>query len=134
MSNSDFVWARGEVLIKMGFKFIFPVFFEELLQAAMWLKLPKGWRQGAKKKVCFAHRILDFHSFALFFCSWFQMMSLSMWLLWFKCEVFDFFSRNYTRSTMLKFWVKIPSTKRILSHFLLQIWSWDLSHVCATWI
>jgi hypothetical protein len=33
---------RGEVLFKMGFKFIFPVFYEELLHAAMWLKLPKG--------------------------------------------------------------------------------------------
>jgi hypothetical protein len=33
--------ARGEFLFKTGFEFIFLVFFEELLYAAMWLKLPK---------------------------------------------------------------------------------------------
>jgi hypothetical protein len=65
--NSDSVWACGEGLFKTGIKFIFPVFFEELLHAAMWLKLPKGWRAGAKKKVCFAHRIFDFHFFSLLF-------------------------------------------------------------------
>jgi hypothetical protein len=36
--------------------------------------------QGAKKEVCFAHKILVFHFFSLFlfFCSWFCMMSPSM--------------------------------------------------------
>jgi hypothetical protein len=29
-------------LLKTGIKSIFPVIFEELLHAAMWLKLPKG--------------------------------------------------------------------------------------------
>jgi hypothetical protein len=59
---------------------------------------PCGWNcprakgQGAKKKVCFAHRILDFHFFSLFlFCSWFYMMSPSMWPLRFEWEVFYFF-------------------------------------------
>jgi hypothetical protein len=32
----------GEVLFKTGIKFIFHVFSEELLHAALWLKLPKG--------------------------------------------------------------------------------------------
>jgi hypothetical protein len=44
--NSDSIWARGDFLLKMGIKLIFPVFSEELLHAAMWLKLPKGWRVG----------------------------------------------------------------------------------------
>jgi hypothetical protein len=30
----------------LGVKFIFLVFFEELLHANMWLKLPKGCRAG----------------------------------------------------------------------------------------
>jgi hypothetical protein len=34
---------------------------------------------------------------------------------------------------VLKFGVKTPSTKIILPHSYLQIWSWDLSHVCSTW-
>jgi hypothetical protein len=48
MSNSDFVWARGEVLFEMGIKFISHVFYEELLHAAMWVKLLKGKVQRKK--------------------------------------------------------------------------------------
>jgi hypothetical protein len=67
MSNSDSVWARGEVLFKMGIRFIFLVSSKELLHATMSLKLPKDWKAGSKEKVCFAHRILVFHFFSLFF-------------------------------------------------------------------
>jgi hypothetical protein len=42
--QSDSVWARTEVLLKVGIRFICPVFFEEFLHASMWLKLPKDWR------------------------------------------------------------------------------------------
>jgi hypothetical protein len=45
-SNSNSVWARGEFLLKTRIKLIFPVFSEELLHAAMWLKLLKGWKAG----------------------------------------------------------------------------------------
>jgi uncharacterized membrane protein SirB2 len=31
-------YAHGEVLLKTGIKLIFPVFFEELLHATMWLR------------------------------------------------------------------------------------------------
>jgi hypothetical protein len=65
----------------------FHVFSEELLHVAMW----QAEGQGAKKEVCFAHRILVFHFSSLFFCSWFCMMSPSMWPLRSKCEVFDSF-------------------------------------------
>jgi hypothetical protein len=35
--------------------------------------------QGAKREVCFAHKILDFNFFFNFFlCSWFYMMLPSM--------------------------------------------------------
>jgi hypothetical protein len=40
----------------MGFMFIFLVFPKELLHAATWLKA-EG--HGAKKEVCFAHRIFN---------------------------------------------------------------------------
>jgi hypothetical protein len=73
-SNSNSIC--GEVLFKMGFKFIFLVFFEELLRVAMWLNCPRAEGQGAKKEVCFAHRILVFHSLSIF--SFFCMMSSSM--------------------------------------------------------
>jgi hypothetical protein len=53
---------------------------------------PRAEGQGAKKEVCFAHKILVFHFFSLFFFgSWFCMMSTSMSQLRSKCEVFDFF-------------------------------------------
>jgi hypothetical protein len=35
-----------------------------------------------------------------------------MWLLLSKCEVFDFFPRDFTRSIVLKFWVKILVNKK----------------------
>ena len=34
----------------MGCNFIFSIFFEELLYAATWLKLPKGWRARRYKR------------------------------------------------------------------------------------
>jgi hypothetical protein len=49
---------------------------------------PRAKRQGAKKEVCFSHRILVFY---FFFSSWFCMTSPSMWPLRSKREVFDFF-------------------------------------------
>jgi hypothetical protein len=60
---------------KWMIKLIFLVFSEELLHATMWLKLPRAERQGAKKEVCFVHRILVSH---FLFGSWFYMMSTSM--------------------------------------------------------
>jgi hypothetical protein len=42
-SNFDSVWARGKFLLKTSIKLIFHEFSKELLHAAMWLKLPKGW-------------------------------------------------------------------------------------------
>jgi hypothetical protein len=46
MSNFNSVWVCNEVLFKIGIRFIFLAFFEELLYVAMWLKLPKGKRAG----------------------------------------------------------------------------------------
>jgi hypothetical protein len=128
--NFDSVWARGEVLLKTGIRFIFHV-FEELLHIAMWLNLPK---EGSKKEVCFAYRILDFHFFFTFFFFLIVLhdvtfnMTATIWI-W----SFWVFSRNFTRSIVLKFWVKTPVNKRNFSSLKIQIWSWDLSHVCSTW-
>jgi hypothetical protein len=116
MSNSNFVWACGEVLFKMGFKFIFLVFFEELLHATtMWLKFPKGLKSRVlRKKFVLPMKSQLFTS--SFFCSWFCMMSSSTWPLWSKCEFLIFFPRNFTRSIVLKFWVDALSTKIVLAH------------------
>jgi hypothetical protein len=64
-------------MLKTGIKLIFLVFFEELLQVAMSLKVPKGSRQGAEKEVCFVHRILGFHFFP-FFILFFLMVLLDV--------------------------------------------------------
>jgi hypothetical protein len=53
MSNSNSMWAHDEFLLKMDCKFIYLVFFEELLYCL------RVEGQSAKNKVCFAHRILD---------------------------------------------------------------------------
>jgi hypothetical protein len=46
--------------------FIFLVIFEELLNVAIQLKLPKGCMAGNKnEKVSFKHKILDFYLFII---------------------------------------------------------------------
>jgi hypothetical protein len=83
------IWACGEVLFTTGFKFIFSKFSKELLYATMWLKLPKGLRVGAKKEVCFAHKILIFHFFSLLLLL--MVLHGVTFNLWSMSEVFDFF-------------------------------------------
>jgi hypothetical protein len=114
MSNSNSVWVRGEVLFKAGFKFIYHVFFEELLHAAKWLKL-----LGLKDKVLRKKFLLPIESWFFTFFTFFLFLivlhdvifnvvaTIWIWSFW-------VFSRNFTRSTMLKYWVTTPSTKRIL--------------------
>jgi hypothetical protein len=51
--NSEFGCKSYELFHFPCNKFIFLVIFEELLDAAMWLKLPKGWRAGYQKKSLF---------------------------------------------------------------------------------
>jgi hypothetical protein len=65
-SNSDSVWTRGDALFKMGFKFIFLVFFEELLHTAMWLTA-----QGLKGKVLRKKFVLSIESWIFFFSLFF---------------------------------------------------------------
>jgi hypothetical protein len=87
---------------------------------------PCGWNcpraegHGSQKIVCFAYKILVFHFFSLFF---FAHGSARMdgSALWSKCKVYLFFSRIFTRSIVLKFGIKTPSTEIILAHSYLQI-------------
>jgi hypothetical protein len=58
--NSKFGCKSYELLYFPYVKFIFLVIFEELLDATMWLKLPKGRKVGYQKKVCVIHKILYF--------------------------------------------------------------------------
>jgi hypothetical protein len=133
-SNSDSIWARGKFLLKMGIKLIFHVFFEELLHAALWLKLPKGWRAGFSKNSLFCPLNLGFSLFfTFFFLSWFYMTSPSMWPLRSECEVFEFFQEFLQGPQCWSLESRPLSTKIILAHSYLQIWSCNFSNVCSTW-
>jgi hypothetical protein len=87
-----------ELVVKFCSKGVLNSFFmyflrSSYIQSCGW-NCPKTEGHGAKKEVCFAHRILVFHFFfTFFFCSWFYMMSFIMWLLQSECEVFDFFKK-----------------------------------------
>jgi hypothetical protein len=115
ISNSNSIWACGEILFKMDYKFIFPLFLEELLYPPTWLELPKDSRSRCQKRFfieCLAHKILGFHYFSIFVLlvilhdAIFNVPTLIwMWSL-------SFFSRNSTSSTMLEFWVKTPINKK----------------------
>jgi hypothetical protein len=121
-------------LLKIGIKFIFPVFSKELLHASMWLKLPKDWRAGFSKNSLFCPYNLGFSLFFHFL--FFLLMVLHdvtfnvpatiwMWSFW-------FFSRILISPQCWSLESRPPSTKIILAHSYLQIWSCNLSHVCAT--
>jgi hypothetical protein len=79
---------------------------------------PRAERQGAKKEVCFVHKILVFHFFPLFsFAHGFTFCHL-------QCDRYNLnvkfliFFKNFLRSTALKFWVKTPIKKNNSSSFM----------------
>jgi hypothetical protein len=98
---------------------------------------PRAEGQGSQKIVCFAHKILVFHLFLLFFLlmvlhdiTFNVTATIWMWSFW-------FFSRIFTRSIVLKFWVetlvnKNNSSSLILTNLELKfeagmlklIWKW----------
>jgi hypothetical protein len=88
----------------MGFKFIFLVFFEELLHAGHVLEIAQGLKGKVLRKLLgFSHRILVSHIFSLFsFAHGFGGCHL-------QCNCYNLnvnfliFSRNFTRSLVLKF-------------------------------
>ena len=75
----------------MDCKFIFLVFFEELMYTAFWLKLPKLEGQSVKKEAFTNHRVLGF---PFFLCSWFNMMSTSMQALGYEYQRFEYFQES----------------------------------------
>jgi hypothetical protein len=95
-SNSDYVWAHSEVLLKTCIKFIFLVFWGALICSHV-AKIAQGLQGRVLRKKFFLP--IESWFFTLFFhfsfCSWFCMMSPSMWPLWSECEVFDFFKKFY---------------------------------------
>jgi hypothetical protein len=126
-----------EPVVKFCSKQVLSSYFMYFLRSSY--MQPCGWNcpraegHGSQKIVCFVYKILVFHFFSLFFLlmvlhdiTFNVTVTIWMWSFW-------FFSRIFTRSIVLKFWVKTPSTKIILAHSWLQIWSWDLSYVCLTW-
>jgi hypothetical protein len=77
---------------------------------------PRAEGQGAKKEVCFSIESWFFTFFTIFFCSWFYMMSPSIWPLQYDCEVFDFFQEILQGPYCWSFESQPPSTKWILAH------------------
>jgi hypothetical protein len=115
MSNSNSIWAHGKFLLKLDFKFIFPVFYEELRHATMWLKLLPRLKGRVLKKKLDTPIESWYFKFFFFFAhgsTWYHLQCDHYNLMW----SFWFFSRNFTRSIALKFWVKTSSIKRILAH------------------
>jgi hypothetical protein len=84
--------------------FIFLYFLKSSYMQPRGQNFPRAEREGAKKEVYFAHRILGFHFFPLFFffmvlCDviFNETSPIWIWRFW-------FFSRNFTSTTMLEFW------------------------------
>ena len=99
------------------------------MQPCRW-NYPRAERQGAKKEVCFAQRSWFFTFFIFhFFCSWFWVISSSMWLLQSKYEVFQLFQVCLQSPECWSFESRSPSSKKILYHSYLLIWKWNLNHV-----
>jgi hypothetical protein len=101
--NYDFVWVGNNSMFETSCKFDFLVIFEELPDAFMWLKFPRGWRIGCSKS-SFTHRILKFH---------FISKENSHGSTWFnlQCDSLDLtseswvFLRNFTSFSGLEFWL-----------------------------
>jgi hypothetical protein len=116
MSNSDSVEPVANSCWKRVLSSFFLYFLRSsYIQPCGW-SCPRAEGQGAKKEVCFAHKILNFHFFSLFFCSCFCMMSPSIWPLWSKCEVFDFFQEILQGPQCSSFESRPRSRKIILAH------------------
>jgi hypothetical protein len=118
--NSDSIWIHGEFLFKTSCKHNFLVFSMELLHAAMWLKLPRGWRAGCLKRSLFCSQNLRF---SFFFQKLYLLMVLhditfnvaaSIWM----CS-FWYLSRNFISSIVLEFWGKTPFNKKNSSSLIL---------------
>jgi hypothetical protein len=84
-----------EPVVNFCWKRVLSSFFMYFLRSYYMQPCGQNWPrvegQGAKIFFCFAHKILVFYFFKLFFGSWFYMMSPSMSPIWSKCKVFDFF-------------------------------------------
>jgi hypothetical protein len=103
-SNSNFVWARGKVLFKIGMRF--PVFFDEQ---------PGAEGQGAKKEVCFGHWILLFH---------FSFAHGSIWCH-LQCGYYNLnvqfliFFKKYYKVCSVEVWVKTLINKKKFSSLII---------------
>jgi hypothetical protein len=121
-------------MLKTGIKLIFLYFLRSFYMQPCGWNCQRAEGQGSQKIVCFVHKILVFHFFFTFFFA-----NGSAWRH-LQCDRYDLnvkfliFFKNLTRSTVLMFGVKTLSTKIILAHSYLQIWSSNLSHVCSTWL
>jgi hypothetical protein len=119
-SNSDSVWARGEFLLKTGIKLIFSCIFWGAPTCSHVAKIA----QGLKGRVLRKKFVLPIES--LFF-TFFHFLFFTHGSAWchLQCDHYDLnvkfviFSRNFTRSIVLKFWVKTPINKKNSSSLII---------------
>jgi hypothetical protein len=104
--NSDFVWARGEFLLKSSFKLILHVFLKSPICSLCGWNYPEAEGQGFKKIVYSAYKILVFY-----FISPFYFLDMVLHDVTFNVTAmswlwsFDFFPLILMRSIVLKFGV-----------------------------
>jgi hypothetical protein len=113
-SNSDSVWVHGEILLKTGIKLI----RSSYMKTCGW-NWPRAERQGSQKIICFAHKILVFHFFSLFFwahgCVWCHL----------QCECYDLnvkfliFFKNFYKVHSVEVWSQDPHQQKNSSSLIL---------------
>ena len=82
-------------------------------------KIAQGLKGRVLRKKFFLP--IEFWIFTFLFCSCICMISPSMWLLWFECEIFYYFQEIIqSKSTMLRSWMKTPINKRNFSSLIIM--------------
>jgi hypothetical protein len=104
--NSDSIWVRGKFLLKTSINLIFHVFFKE--QPCGW-NCPRAEGQGFQKIVCFAHKVLVFHSLfslvVLYDDTFNVTTTIWMWSFW-------FFFKNFYKVHSIEVWSQDPRQQK----------------------
>jgi hypothetical protein len=120
---TSFPWTWYEPVVNFCWKRVLSSFFLYFLRSPY--MQPCGWEcpgvegQVSRKEVCFAHKILVFHFFSFFvffhgsvWCHLQWAPKIWMWIFW-------FFSRNFIRSIVFKFWIKTLINKKNFSSLII---------------
>jgi hypothetical protein len=112
---TSFLGTPNEPMVKFCSKHVLSSFFLYFLRSSYMQpcrqNCPRAEGHGDKKEICIDHRILVFYFFSILFflmvlhdVTFIVAATICMW-------IFLIFSRNFTRSTVLKSWVKTSINK-----------------------